>query len=142
MSPLFSFKQIVKALVNISMLLVCVIVLTLLTTSCGTAPTKKSTLNDATANSSTAKEKSAKKIKADVKEVLECREVESTGSRFKRKVCERKEVWAAIDKKNKKESEELVRTVNDQSGIINPEGKSTSGGIGSYNSPITTPGGY
>lgn len=133
MSALFSFEQIIKALAKTSMLLFCVIVITLLTTSCSTAPTKQTTLTDTTANSLATKEKSDKE--------LECRTVTATGSRFSKKVCEYKETWAAIDKKNNSYSEELVRKLDENSGIINPEGK-PGYGMSPYNDAMTPPGGY
>lgn len=121
MSALFTFKQIIKALANTSIQLVCVIVITLLTTSCATVPTKQTTSTDTTANSLTTKEKSDNETTANSLQDLECRTVQVTGSRFTRKICEFKEVWAAIDKENRKESDEFVSEITRQSGI-NPEG--------------------
>jgi len=142
MSALFTFKQIIKALVNTSMPLFCVIVITLLTTSCATVPTKQTTSTDTTANSLTTKEKSDNETTADILQELECRTVEVTGTRFTRKICEFKEVWAAIDKENRKEAGEFVGGIIEQSGITDPEGKGSSGGsAGRYNTPIS-PGGF
>ena len=121
MSALFTFKQMIKALANTSIPLVCVIVITLLTTSCATVPTKQTTSTDTAANSLTTKEKSDNETTADILQELECRTVEVTGTRFTRKICEFKEVWAAIDKENRKESDEFVSGITRQSGI-NPEG--------------------
>lgn len=143
MSAFFTFKQIIKALANTSMPLVCVIVITLLTTSCSTVPTKQTTSTDTTANSLTTKEKSDNETTANILQELECREVEVTGSRFKRKVCEFKETWAAIDKENRKKSDKFVNGIKEQSVLINPEGKGVPGGAGgSYNTPVTPPGGF
>jgi hypothetical protein len=130
MSALFTFKQIIKALGNTSMPLVCVIVVTLLTTSCATVPTKQTASTDTTANSLTTKEKSDNETTANILEKLECREVQITGTRFKRTICEFKETWADIDKENREETDEFVREITEQSGIINPEGKGASGGEG------------
>jgi len=142
MSALFTFKQIIKALPNTSMPLVCVIVITLLTTSCATVPTKQTTSTDTTANSLTTKEKSDNETTANILQKLECRDVEITGTRFKRTICEFKETWAAIDKENRKETDEFVREITEQSGIINPEGKEVLGGMGRENNPTTPPGGF
>ena len=140
MSALFTFKQIIKALANTSIPLVCVIVITLLTTSCATVPTKQTTSTDTAANSLTTKEKADDETAAEMLQELECRTVAVTGSRFTKKVCEYKEVWAAIDKKNKKGADEFVGGITRNSGLIDPEGKGASGGGGGrYNTP-TTPG--
>jgi len=141
MNALFSFEQIIKALANTSMSLVCVIVITLLTTSCATVPTKQTTSTDTTANSLTTKEKSDNETTANILQELECRTVKVTGTRFTRKICEYKETWAAIDKKNRKESDEFVGEITRNSSLIDPEGKgSTGGSMGSYNTP-NMPGG-
>jgi hypothetical protein len=138
MRALFTFKQIIKALANTSMPLVCVIAITLWTTSCATVPTKQTTSTDTTANSLTTKEKSDNETTANTLQELECRTVEVTGTRFKRKICEYKETWAAIDKKNRKESDELVSGITEQSGLIDPEGKGASGGSrGRINSAVS-----
>ena len=128
MSALFSFKQIIKAMANTSMLLVCVIVITLSAASCSTVQTKQTTSTDTTANSLATKEKSGMQ--------LECRDVTTTGSRFKKKVCEYKKTWDAIDKKNNSSSEEFKNSLDTQSGII--KGSST----GEYNDAMAPPGGY
>jgi len=141
MNALFSFEQIIKALANTSMSLVCVIVITLLTTSCATVPTKQTTSTDTTANSLTTKEKSDNETTANILQKLECRDVEVTGTRFKRKICEFKETWADIDKENRQKTGEFVRKLTEQSGIINPEGKAVPGGMGRENNPTTPPGG-
>jgi hypothetical protein len=137
MSALFTFKRIIKALANTSMPLVCVIVITLLTTSCATVATKQTTSTDTTANSLTTKEKSDNETTANILQELECREVQITGTRFKRTICEFKEVWAAIDKENRKESDEFVSGITEQSGLTNPEGKPPSGGEGKINSAVS-----
>jgi hypothetical protein len=140
MSALFTFKQIIKALGNTSMPLVCVIVITLLTTSCATVPTKQTTSTDTTPNSLTTKEKSDNETTADILQKLECREVEVTGTRFKKTICEFKETWADIDKDNRKESDEFVRKITEQSGLIDPEGKGASGGSGGRINSAVSPG--
>jgi biotin-(acetyl-CoA carboxylase) ligase len=137
MSALFTFKQIIKALANTSIPLVCVIVITLLTASCATVPTKQTKSTDTTANSLTTKEKSDNETTADILQEIECRTVQVTGSRFTRKICEYKEVWAAIDKENKKESDEFVRGITEQSGLIDPEGKGVGGPGGRINSAVS-----
>jgi major membrane immunogen (membrane-anchored lipoprotein) len=139
MSALFTFEQIKKALANTSMPLVCVIVITLLTTSCATVPTKQTTSTDTTANSLTTKEKSDNET-TEVLQKIECRKVVETGTHFKRTICEFKETWADISKEDRRESDEFVREITKQSGIINPEGK-TDSGMGKVNSP-NTPGGF
>jgi maltose-binding protein MalE len=136
MSALFTFKRIIKALANTSMPLVCVIVITLLTASCATVATKQTTSTDTTAKSLTTKEKSDNETTANILQELECRTVTVPGSRFKRKVCEFKEVWAAIDKKNKGKADELVNKVNELSGLTNPEGIPAGGG-GIVNSAVS-----
>ena len=136
MSSLFTFKQIIKALANTSMLLVCGIVFTLLTTSCATVPTKQTASTDTTANSLTTKEKSDNETTADILQKIECRYIEVTGSRFKRKVCEFKETWAAIDKENKRDADEFFRDTNEKSGLKTPEGNVSPDG-GRVNNPIT-----
>ena len=138
MSAIFSFEQIIKALANSSMLLVCVIVITLLATSCSTVPTKQINSTDTTASSLTTNEKSDNETTAEIEQELECRYIKATGSRFKRKICNSKETWAAIDKKNKGDAEELVRKVNEQSGI--PIGNESPDGR--MNNPVTPPGGF
>ena len=141
MSALFTFKQIVKALANTYIPLVCVIVITLLTTSCATVPTKQTASTDTAANSLTTKVKADDETAANMLQELECRTVSVPGSRFTKKICEYKEVWAAIDKKNKKASDEFVGEITRNSGLIDPEGKGTTGGsMGSYNTP-NMPGG-
>ena len=140
MSALFTFKQIIKALANTSIPLVCVIVITLLTTSCATVPTKQTTSTDTTANSLTTKEKSDNETTANRLQELECRTVQVTGSRFTRKICEFKEVWAAIDKENRKESDEFVSEITRQSGI-NPEGAAGSPYDGNRGGNPNTPSG-
>jgi len=137
MSALFSFERIIKALANISMSLVCVIIFTLLTTACATAPTRQTASTDTTANSLTLKEKSDNETTADILQKLECRTVEVTGTRFTKKVCEFKEVWAAIDKENSETSGEFVRKMTEQSTIANPEGLPASNST--YNSATTSP---
>ena len=137
MSALFTFKRIIKALANTSMPLVCVIVITLLTASCATVATKQTTSTDTTAKSLTTKEKSDNETTANILQELECRDVEITGTRFKRTICEFKEVWAAIDKKNKGKADELVRKVTENSALTNPEGIPTSGGGGRINSAVS-----
>jgi hypothetical protein len=134
MNALFNFEQIKKALANNSMPLVCVIVITLLTTSCATVPTKQTTSTDTTANSLTAKERSKEIVKK-----IECRDVVATGTTIKRTVCEFKETWDEISKEKGKKADELVREVTRQSGII-PEGTQNSG-QGRVNSAVTPPGG-
>jgi len=138
MSALFTFEQLKKDLANTYIPLVCMIVITLLTISCNTVPTKQT---DTAVNSLTTKEKSDNETTANKKQELECRDVEITGSRFKRKVCEYKETWAAIDKKNERQTDELVRNITEQSGIINAEG-AVSSDVGKVNSAITPPGGF
>ena len=138
MSALFTFKQIVKALVNTSIPLVCVIVITLLTTSCATVPTKQTASTDTAANSLTTKVKADDETAADMLQQLECRTVSVPGSRFTKKVCEYKEVWAAIDKKNKKASDEFVGEITKNSGVVYED--SGGGGMGSYNT-ANMPGG-
>jgi len=140
MSALFTFKQIIKALANTSIPLVCVIVITLLTTSCATVPTKQTTSTDTTANSLTTKEKSDNETTADILQELECRTVEVTGTRFTRKICEFKEVWAAIDKENRKKSGEFVGEITRQSGI-NPEPAAGSAYGGQMGGNPNTPSG-
>jgi hypothetical protein len=136
MSALFIFKQIKNALVNTSMPFVCVIIITLLTASCATAPTKQTASTDTKANSLTTKEKSDKETKENAIDKIECRDVTGTGSRFKRKVCEYKEVWAAIDKENSKNKDKLIKGINDQTGIINgPD-------AGNVNSVVSPMGGF
>jgi hypothetical protein len=136
MSALFTFEQIKKALANTSMPLVCVIVITLLTTSCATVPTKQATSTDTTANSLTTKEKSDNETKEDILQKLECRKVVETGTRVTRTICELKETWAAISKENRRESDEYVREITTQSGIINSQGAQDSG-QGRVNNPMT-----
>jgi urate oxidase len=140
MSALFTFEQIKKALANNSMPLVCVIVITLLITSCATVPTKQTASTDTTANSLTTKEKSDNETTKDILKKIECRDVVETGTHFTRKICEFKETWNDISKENRREGDEFVREINKQSGIINPEGTQDSG-QGKVNSP-TTPGGF
>ena len=138
MSALFTFKQIIKALANTSIPLVCVIVITLLTTSCATVPTKQTTSTDTTANSLTTKEKSDNETTANILQELECRTVQVTGTRFTRKICELKEVWAAIDKENRKKSGEFVGEITRQSGINPSEGAGSAYGgqmVGNPNTP-------
>lgn len=132
MSALFSFGKITKALANTSMSFVCVIVITLLATSCATAPTKQTASTDTTANSLTTK-----KISKDELQKIECREVDVIGSRFKRKVCEFKETWAAIDKENREKSGEFKRKMDEQSTIVNPQGLPASNTLS--NSAVTSP---
>ena len=132
MSALFSFKQIIKALANTSMPLVCVIVITLLTTSCSTMATKQATSTDTTANSLTAKEKSVNETTANIQQATECRYIAVTGSRFGKKICRTKEAWAEIAKKHEKAADELVRGLTDQSGL-----PPTESGMGKLNTPTT-----
>ena len=131
MGSSFTFEKMKKDLGNTYMSLICIIVIMLLTTSCSTVPTKQSTSTNTEANSLTTTE--------NAQEELECRYVDATGSRFKRKVCRTKEAWAAISRKNKGEAEDFVRGMDEQSGI------STSGGFdsagGRTNNPTTPPGG-
>ena len=131
MNALFTFEQIKKALSNNSMPLVCVIVITLLTTSCATVPTKQTTSTDTTANSLTAKEKSKEIVKK-----IECREVVATGSTIKRTICEFKETWAESSKEKGEKADEFIQEINRKSGIITPQ----SSGNGIVNSAVTPPG--
>jgi hypothetical protein len=140
MSALFTFEQIKKALANTSMPLVCVIVITLLTTSCATVPTKQTTSTDTTANSLTTKEKSDNETSKDILKKIACRDVVETGTHFTRTICEFKETWDDISKEKRRKADEFVREITSQSGIINPEGNADSG-LGKVNSP-TTPGGF
>ena len=130
MGALFNFEQIKKDLANTYMLLVCIIVITLLTTSCNTVPIKQTTSTDTAANSLTTTE--------NIQKEIECRYVDVTGSRFKRKICKTKETWAAISKKNRGEADEFVRGITEQSGRSTPPGADSAGGI--MNTPIS-PGG-
>ena len=120
MSAFFTFEQIKKDLANTYMPLVCIIVITLLATSCNTVPTKPTTSTDTAANSLTTKE--------NIQKELECRSIEVTGSRFKRKICQTKEAWAKISNKNKKEAGEFSRGITEQSGIRTDEGIDSGGG--------------
>jgi hypothetical protein len=140
MSALSIFEQIKKILVNTSMPLICVIVITLLTTSCATAPTKQTTSTDTKANSLATKEKSDNGAKEDAMDKIECRTVTATGSSLKRKVCEYKEIWAAIDKENSKNKDKVVNGISGQTGIINGGGGDTSGGM--TNSAVSPAGGF
>ncbi len=133
MNALFNFEQIKKALANNSMPLVCVIVITLLTTSCATVPTKQTTLADTTANSLTAKERSKEIVKK-----IECRDIVATGSTIKRTICEFKETWAESSEEKGKKADEFIQEINRKSGIINPGQNS---GMGTVNSAVTPPGG-
>ena len=133
MSALFTFKQIVKALANTYIPLVCVIVITLLTTSCATVPTKQTASTDTAANSLTTKVKADDETAANMLQELECRTVQVTGTRFTRKICEYKEVWAAIDKENRKKTDGFVRGINEQAG------KATGGGVDSSGGRTNTP---
>jgi urate oxidase len=137
MNALFNFEQIKKALANNSMPLVCVIVITLLTTSCATVPTKQTTSTDTTANSLTTKEKSGNETSKEIMKKIACRDVVETGTHFKRTVCEFKETWDEISKEKEKKADELIREVTRQSGIINPGGDSS---MGKVNSAVTPPG--
>lgn len=119
MSALFTFEQVKKDLANTCIPFVCIIVITLLTASCSTVPNKQTT----------------NETKAEMLQNIECRTVEVIGSRFKRKVCEHKDTWAAIDKENRKNSDELVRGLNEQSARSTTEGVDGSGGR--INTPIT-----
>ena len=132
MSALISFERIMKAPANTSMSLVCVIAITLLTTSCSTAPTKQTASAGTTANSLTTR-----KISDDELQNIECRTVSEIGTRLKRKVCEFKETWAAIDKANSEKSGEFKRKIDEQSGIVNPQGRPASTTIS--NTAITSP---
>jgi hypothetical protein len=132
MSALLIFEQINKALAKTSMLLVCVIIITLLTTSCATAPTKPTTSIDTTANTLATKEKSGNETKENNMDKIECRDVIETGSLLKRKICEYKETWAAIDKENRKKTEAAFTTFTAPSGII-------SGMSSGQISPISPP---
>ncbi len=118
MSALFILEQIKKALAKTSMPLVCVIIIMLLTTSCATAPTKPTTSTDTTANTLATKEKSDNGTKEDIMKKIECRDVIETGSRVKRKICEYKETWAAIDEENRKKTEGAFSTFTAPTGII------------------------
>ncbi|MFC1839733.1 hypothetical protein ACFL1N_09145 [Thermodesulfobacteriota bacterium] len=140
MSALFTFKQIIKALANTSMPLVCVIVITLLTISCSTVPTKQTTSTDTAANSLTTKEKSDNKTTENIQKELECRYIEVTGSRFKKKICKSKEAWAKISKRHKSEADEFVRGITEKSGI-STSGETDPAG-GRMNTPTTPPGGF
>jgi len=128
MSILFTFEQVKKDLANTYMPLVCIIVITLLTTSCNTVPTKQTTSTDTAANSLTTKEKSDNETTENIQKELECRSIKTTGSRFKRKICKTKETWAKISKKNKREADEFVRGIAEQSGIKTDEGIDSGGG--------------
>ena len=130
----FTFEQLKKDLSNTYIPLVFIIVLALFSTSCSTVPTRQTASADPAANSLTSKEKSGRAM-----DRLECRTLEITGTRFKRKVCEYKETWAAIDKKNKKDANEFVRGIDEQSGIVSEEG--TDPGVGMTNTPMTPGGG-
>jgi hypothetical protein len=136
MSALFNFEQMKKALVNTSIPLVCVIVITLLITSCATAPTKQATSTDTKANSLATKEKSGNGTKEDPLDKIECRYVTGTGSSLKRKVCEYKEIWAAIDKENSKNKDKVVKGISDQSNVTNSGGGSGQGIVNSAVSPM------
>ena len=138
MSALFTFKQIIKALANTSIPLVCVIVITLLTTSCATVPAKQTTSTDTTAKSLTTKVKADDETAAEALQEIECRTVQQTGTRFKKKICEYKWVWAAIDKENRKESDEFVDEITRQSAI--PQGSEAYGGGGMVGNPNTPTG--
>jgi hypothetical protein len=132
MNTLFSFNRIIKVPANTSISLVCVLVITMLSTSCASAPTKQTVSTDTAVNSLTAKESSENILKK-----LECRDVEVTGTRFKRKICEFKETWVAIDKENSEKSDEFVRKMNDQATIVNPQGLPASNTVS--NSAVTSP---
>ena len=71
----------------------------------------------------------------NIQKEIECRYVDATGSRFKRKVCKTKETWAAISKKNRGEADDFVRGITEQSGIRTDEGIDPSGGR--LNTPIS-----
>ncbi len=137
MNALFNFEQIKKALANNSMPLVCVIVITLLTTSCATVPTKQTTSTDTTANSLTTKEKSNNETSKEIVKKIECRDIVATGSTIKRTVCEFKETWAEISQEKGKKADEFIQEINRKSGIINP-GQNSGGGM--VNSAVTPPG--
>ena len=133
MSALFSFKQIIKALANTFMPLVCVIVIMLMTASCSTMTTKQATSTNTTASSLTAKEKSDNETTAkSIQQATECRYIAVTGSRFGKKICRTKEAWAEIAKKHEKAADELVRGLTDQSGL-----PPTESGMGKLNTPTT-----
>ena len=133
MSALFSFKQIIKALANTFMPLVCVIVIMLMTASCSTMTTKQAASTDTAANSLTAKEKSDNETTAkSIQQATECRYIAVTGSRFGKKICRTKEAWAEIAKKHEKAADELVRGLTDQSGL-----PPTESGMGKLNTPTT-----
>lgn len=125
MSAWFTFEQIKKDLAKTCILFICIIGIMLLTASCNTVPTKQTASNDIAANSLTAAENN--------QEELECRYVDVTGSRFKKKVCKTKETWAAISKKTRGEADELTRGINEQSGV------STGGGIDSDGGRVSNP---
>ena len=137
MRALFDPEQLKKDL-SAYIPLVCIIVVMMLTASCSTVSTKQTSSTNTAANSLTTKEKTDNEKTANAMDKLECRTVEATGSRFKRKVCERKEIWAAIDKKNKKEADQFIRRIEDQSGIVTG-GRNDSAG-GTTNTPMN-PGG-
>ena len=129
MSALFSFKQIIKALANTFMPLVCVIVIMLMTASCSTMTTKQATSTNTTASSLTAKEKSDNETTANIQQATECRYIPVTGSRFGKKICRTKEAWAEIAKKHERAADELVRGLTDQSSL-----PPTTSGMGQINS--------
>jgi len=129
MSALFTFEQIKKDLANTYIPLVCIIVIMLLTTSCNTVPTKQTTSTNTAANSLTTTE--------NIEKELECRYIEITGTRFKKKICKTKETWTEISKKDRRGADELVRRINEQSATSTSQGADSAGGR--VNNP-TTPG--
>jgi hypothetical protein len=135
MSALFTFEQIKKDMANTYIPLVCIIVIMLLTTSCNTVPTKQTTSTDTAANSLTTKEKSDNETTENIQKELECRYIEVTGSRFKKKICKTKETWTKISKKDREGADELVRKLDEQSATSTGQGADSGGGR--MNSPIT-----
>ena len=129
----FTFEQLKKGLSNTYIPLVCILVIILFTTSCSTVPTRQTASTDPAADSVNSKEKSGNAM-----DRLECRTVDVIGTRFTRKVCEYKETWAEIDKKNKKDAQQFVRGIDEQSGIVTGGGTDPGGGM--MNTPMT-PGG-
>lgn len=125
MKVLRILKQVMHQAANIQPALVGIIGVTLLATACNTASTKQS------ANPG---EVSDEAVASNEQRV--CREVEVTGSHFKRKICRSASTWRAIDASERRATDGLTGELNERS-TISPDGGGVDSSGGRSMGPTT-----
>lgn len=117
--------NLVKSMMNTGPVILCIFSAVMLMAGCNTASTKQ------TSNSGEVSDETVANNEQQV-----CREIEITGSRFKRKICRTAATWNAIDSAERRGTDEYTRELNERS-TISPDGGGVDSSGGRSMGPAT-----